>query len=111
MQRAAMIISNPRCTPLDLAPRAMQRAAFFRRLGCSLRRINGARGVNSGVTEANSDFNAERQKLMAGINYTTKFKHEFSSGSDLEEGLVKGCRVVRAQVPLPGPMPCRTACP
>jgi len=68
----------------------MHRAVLFRRVGCSLKRFQGATQVVSG----SSDFQREYQKLLAETSYTSKFKLSTTAADEFESNLVKGCKVV-----------------
>ncbi|GAB4813418.1 hypothetical protein N2152v2_000464 [Parachlorella kessleri] len=83
-------------TPADATPwgliaealRGFSHTVLFRRVGCSLKRFQGA----AQVVSASSDFQREYQKLLAGISYTSKFKLS-TAADEFESDLVKGCKV------------------
>lgn len=57
-------------------------------------RAGGGGGGGGNGASGGSDFLSEQHKLLAGLNYVSKFKHTFSGGEEYESDLVKGCKVV-----------------
>lgn len=89
------VMSGPSGAAPLLKTSSMHRTALFRR-GRGL--LGGLRRAPPGVpasSAGSSDFHTEQHKLLAGLNYQTKFQHNFAGNpEEYESDLVKGCKVV-----------------